>query len=100
MQAGPQKNLRICGYMSERRSRDMMIKQESSQDEALHASYVLYTWFHTCFIRGFIRRLILRAIVHKKENHGSIVVGESRKFTSSFLTQLQNLSRLRQHCGH
>src|SRR5947199_8851548 len=41
---------------------------------------------HTCFIRGFIRRLILRAIVHKKENHGSIVVGESRKFTSSFLT--------------
>src|SRR5947199_7874411 len=41
---------------------------------------------HTCFICGFIRRLILRAIVHKKENHGSIVVGESRKFTSSFLT--------------
>src|SRR5436305_4230293 len=74
------------GGVSERRSRDMMIKQESSQDEALHASYVLYTWFHTCFIRGFIRRLILRAIVHKKENHGSIVVGESRKFTSSFLT--------------
>src|SRR5204863_6474893 len=41
---------------------------------------------YTCFIRGIIRRLILRAIVHKKENHGSIVVGKSRKFTSSFLT--------------
>src|SRR5439155_14450405 len=60
----------------------MMIKQESSQDEALHALYVLYM----CFIRGIIRRLILWASVHKKEIHGSIVVGQSRKFTSSFLT--------------
>ena len=42
-----------------------------------------------CFIHGFIRRLILQAIVHKKENHGSIVVGESRKFTSSFLTTIK-----------
>ena len=41
---------------------------------------------YTCFICGIIRSLILRAIVHKKENHGSIVVGESRKFTNSFLT--------------
>src|SRR2546421_13040541 len=41
---------------------------------------------HMCFICGIIRRLILWAIVHKKENHGSIVVGESRKFTNSFLT--------------
>src|SRR6266513_1834994 len=41
---------------------------------------------HMFFICGIIRRLILWAIVHKKENHGSIVVGESRKFTSSFLT--------------
>src|SRR5947209_3271614 len=42
---------------------------------------------YTCFIRGIIRRLILRAIVRKKENHGSIVVGQSRKITSSFLTR-------------
>src|SRR2546421_87286 len=42
---------------------------------------------YTCFICGIIRSLILRAIVHKKENHGSIVVGQSRKFTSLFLTK-------------
>src|SRR5947209_7858791 len=41
---------------------------------------------HTCFICGIIRRLILWAIVHKKENYGSIVIAQSRKFTSSFLT--------------
>src|SRR6266480_5102919 len=73
--------------LSERRSHDMVIKQKSSQDEVLHTLYVLYTYF----ICGFIRRLILRAIVHKKENHGSIVVGESRKFTSSFLTTIQKV---------
>ena len=32
--------------LSEKKPCDMIIKQELSQDEALHALYVLYMWYH------------------------------------------------------